>query len=175
MLQCCSQQTNRNFLFSKILLSAKFYHFKISFSAFIYSLDVFSLFHRLFFLIQYRIKNMQLSPGIEARTTYLTHKHFATELLQPAGKQILQFCIYTVQGYCYYATVSLSTDQWKFLFSWNFFYSTNLSLHNFFLSLLYSLDVFTLFHRLFYTDIDNTVAIGNQIQDRLLNAQALCH
>ncbi len=38
------------------------------------------------------------------------HKHSATELRQPAGEKNLQFCIYTVKGYCY-ATVSLSTDQ----------------------------------------------------------------
>ena len=34
----------------------------------------------------------------------------ATELQQTAGKQTLQFCFYTVKGYCY-ATVSLLTDQ----------------------------------------------------------------
>ncbi len=39
--------------------------------------------------------------------TCLTHKRSTTELRQPAGKQTLQFCIYTVKGYCY-ATVLLS-------------------------------------------------------------------
>ncbi len=48
MLQSLSQQTNGIFLFLKIN------HFTISLSAFCYSLDVFSLFHRLF--NQYRIK-----------------------------------------------------------------------------------------------------------------------
>ncbi len=45
----------------------------------------------------------------------LNRKHSTTELQQPAGKQTLQFCIYTVKGYCY-ATVSPSTNQWKKIF-----------------------------------------------------------
>ncbi len=76
----------------------------------------------------------------------------ATELRQPAGKQTLQFCIYTIKGYCY-ATVSLSTDQRKFSFFKDPFYLMNyytplichfiISFSDFF----YSLGVF--FHRLF--------------------------
>ena len=52
-----------------------------------------------------------------------------------------QLCICTVKDYCY-ATVSLSTDKWKFSFfkdsfySLNFIYSTNFSLLNFFLILV---------------------------------------
>ncbi len=44
----------------------------ISFSAFFYSLDVFSLFHRLF--KQYRIKNIWLPLGIEPRTGCIVQK-----------------------------------------------------------------------------------------------------
>ncbi len=67
------------------------------------------------FFKQYRIKNIWSPPGIEPRAACTTHKRSATELRQPAGKQTLQFCIYTVKGYCY-ATISLSTDQRKFSF-----------------------------------------------------------
>ncbi len=60
---------------------------------------------------QYRIKNIWLPPGIELRTACLNHhKCSAAELRQPASKKMLQFCIYTVKGYCY-ATVSLSADK----------------------------------------------------------------
>ena len=59
---------------------------------------------------QYRIKNIWSPPEIEPRTACIAHKRSATELRQPPGEQTLQFCIYTVKGYCY-ATVSLSTDQ----------------------------------------------------------------
>ena len=103
--------------------------------------DVFSLFHRLLIFKQYRIKIIWSSPGIKSRTACLTHKRSATELRQPAGKRTLYFYIYTVKGYCY-STASLSTDQQKFSFFQRFFlfieifYSTNLSLHNFFPSLL---------------------------------------
>ncbi len=72
------------------------------------------------FFKQYRIKNIWLPPGIEPRTTCLTHKCSATELRQQAGKQTIRFCIYIVKGYCY-ATVSLSTDQRKFSFFKDFF------------------------------------------------------
>ncbi len=48
-------------------------------------LDAFSLFHRLF--KQYRIKNIWSPLGIEPRTACIIHKHSATELRQPAGKQ----------------------------------------------------------------------------------------
>ena len=61
---------------------------------------------------------------MEPRTTCMAYKHSATELRQPAGKQTLQFCIYTVKGD---ATVSLSTDQRKFSFfsSKDSYYSLN--------------------------------------------------
>ena len=55
-------------------------------------------------------RHWESNPGGPA---CITNKHSATELLQPADKQTLQFCIYTVKGYCY-ATISLSTDQRKF-------------------------------------------------------------
>ncbi len=112
--------------------------FTISFSAFFYSLDVFSHCHRLF--KQYKIKNIWSPLGIEPRTACITHKRSATELWQPASKQTLQFCIYPAKGYCY-ATVSLSTDQRKFSFFKDSYYSLNfftplLLLHSLFLSLL---------------------------------------
>ncbi len=97
---------------------------------------MYSLFHRLL-IKQYRIKNIWSPPGIEPRTACIAHKHSPTELQQPASKQTLQFCVYTVELLCY-TTVSLSTDQWKFFFFQRFllfiefFYSSNLSLHNFF-------------------------------------------
>ncbi len=49
--------------------------------------------------------------------------HSATELQQPTSNQTLQFSIHTIKGYCY-ATVSLSTDQWKYsmlFYLWNFY------------------------------------------------------
>ncbi len=59
-----------------------------------YSLDVFSLFHRIF--LKYRIKNIWSPPGIEPRTACLTHKHSATELwlLILVVKIYYQFIIY---------------------------------------------------------------------------------
>ncbi len=70
------------------------FYFTITFSAFFYSLDVYSLCFAGFFK-QFRIKNIWLPLGIEPRITCLTHKRSATELRgQPAGKQTLHFCIY---------------------------------------------------------------------------------
>ncbi len=47
--------------------------FTISFSVFFYSLDVFSLFHRLFFFKNnLNLRNVWLPPGIEPRTACLT-------------------------------------------------------------------------------------------------------
>ncbi len=107
------------------------------------------------FLKQYRIKNIWSLPGIELRTACIVHKHSAaTELRQPFGEQTLQFCIYTVKGYCY-ATVSLSTDQRNFSFFKDSYYLLNFSPHLIyyftisFSTFFYSLDVFSLFHRLF--------------------------
>ncbi len=51
------------------------------------SLDVFSLSLSRFFK-QYRIKNIWSPPGIKLRTACIAHKCSATELRQPAGKQI---------------------------------------------------------------------------------------
>ncbi len=83
--------------------------FTISFSAFFYSLDVYSLIHRLF--KQYRIKNIWSPPGIEPRTTCMAHKRSVTELRQPASELTLQFCIYTVKGYCLQSRSSQQSNE----------------------------------------------------------------
>ncbi len=84
------------------------YHFTISFSAFPYSLDVFSHFHRFI-----TIQNLQylVTTGVEPRI----------ELQQPAGREILQFCIYTVKGYCY----AINRPILKILFFQRFFHTLN--------------------------------------------------
>ncbi len=80
------------------------------------------------FFKQYRINNNYwLPPGIEPRITCITHKRSATELRQPADKQTLDFCIHNIKGYCY-ATVSFSTDQQKFSFFKDSYYSLNFTL-----------------------------------------------
>ncbi len=82
-------------------------HFTIIFSDFFYPLDIFSLFHRFFF------NNTELKIfGHQWELNLGLCKRSATELGQPAGKQTLQSCIYTIKGYCY-AIVSLSTNQLK--------------------------------------------------------------
>ena len=94
---------------------------------------ILSLFHMHF--KEYRIKNIWLPQGIEPRTTSLTHKRSSTELRQPAGKQTLQFCIYTVKGYCmlcYSLALNRPTKNLfvqRFFLSVECFYSTTLSLH----------------------------------------------
>ncbi len=108
--------------------------FLILFLGLFYSLDLFSLFHRLF-IKQYRIKNIWSPPGIEPRTACIAHKHSPTELWQPASKQTLQFCVYTVELLCYSLTLNRPMKILffqRFLLFIDFFYSSNLSLHNFF-------------------------------------------
>ncbi len=72
------------------------------------SLDVFSLFRRLFFFLQYRIKNIWSPLGIEPRTACIAHKHSATELRQPPpGEQTIQLLL---RGYCY-ASLTLNRPE----------------------------------------------------------------
>ncbi len=92
------------------------------------------------FFKQYRIKNIWSPLGIEPRTA-LVHKRSATELRQPPGEQTHQFCIYTFKGVllCYNLTLNRLTKFLffqRFLLFVEFFSLSNLSLHNFFLSLL---------------------------------------
>ena len=72
-----------------VLLSSS----QFPFSAFFYSLDVFSLFHRRLKKNNYRFKNIWSPPGIEPRTTCLTQKHLCVKQAVlgsiPGGNQIL--------------------------------------------------------------------------------------
>ncbi len=70
-----------------------------------------------------------LSPrGIEPRAACLTHKCSATELQPPAGKQTLQFCIYTVIGLQSHSQQSNQNSLFQRLFLYvELFYSTILS------------------------------------------------
>ncbi len=112
----------------------------------------------------YRMKNIWSPPGIEPRTACIAHKRSVTELRQPPVEQTLQFCIYTVKGYCY-ATVSLSTDQQNFSFFKDSHYSLNFSpnlIYHFtisFSAFFHSLDVFSLFHRLFLNNTELKICI----------------
>ncbi len=53
-----------------------------------YSLDVFSLFHRLIYMYQYRIKNIWLPPGIEPRTAW------GTAMLQSHSQQTNEISLF---------------------------------------------------------------------------------
>ncbi len=119
--------------------------FTISFSAFFYSLDVFSHCHRLF--KQYKIKCIWSPRGIEPRTACITHKRSATELRQPASKQTLQFCIYPAKSHSQQINENslfskILIIRWTFLLHLYYF---TISFSAFF----YSLDVFSHCHRLF--------------------------
>ncbi len=60
---------------------------------------------------QYRIKNIWSPPGIEPRTTCLTHKRSATELQQPAGKPTLNSVFILLRGTAMLKSHSQQTNE----------------------------------------------------------------
>ncbi len=74
------------------------------------SLDVYSL-SFAGFLNSTETKNILSPQGIKPTTAYIMHKCSATEVRQPASKQTLQFCIYTVKGTAMLQSHSQQTNE----------------------------------------------------------------
>ena len=97
------------------------------------------------------------------------YKYSATELRLSAGKQTLQFHIYTVKQYCY-GIISLSTDQWKLSFSKIIFICVFFSplIYHFTISFIANLLVLIQKKKFFTQQITILVTLNNvQLQENI--------